>query len=54
MGQKSDELYLSSMDIEMKCFSMFFTHFEKDDIHLSVFKIVFLLILNGYPETFFF
>ena len=42
------------MDIEMKCFSIFFTHFEKDDIHLSVFKIVFLLILNGYPETVFF
>ena len=32
---------------------IFFLHFEKDDIHLHVFKIVFLLILNGYPETFF-
>ena len=39
----------------MKQFSIFFfLHFEKDDIHLNVFKIVFLLILNGYRETFFF
>lgn len=55
MGRKSDQLYLSSMDIEMKWFSIFFfLHFEKDEIHLNVFKIVFLLILNGYPESFFF
>ena len=42
------------MDIEMKCFSIFFTYFEKIDVHLSIFKIVFLLILYGYPETVFF